>query len=89
MILAPPLSGSIGSPPLTLCLATSAPSSTASTGAQVHIIDPERAEVAARPSGQIARAGERAAYPSTAEGPGTGTLAPFAVSIRRPERQGA
>jgi hypothetical protein len=43
----------------------------------------------ARPAGQIARAGERVVYPYTAEGPGTGTLAPFAVSIRRPERQGA
>jgi len=74
---------------LTLCLATSAPSSTPSTGAQVHNIDPERAEVPALPPGQLARAGERVAYPATAEGPGTGTLAAFAVSIRRPERQGA
>jgi hypothetical protein len=58
-------------------------------GSQGQVIDPERAEVPARPAGQIAWAGERAIHPYTVEGPGTGTLAPFAVSIRRPERQGA
>ena len=50
----------------------------------MHIIDPERAEVAARPSGQIAWVGEPAVYPSTAEGPGTGRLAPLVTSIRAP-----
>ena len=40
-------------------------------------------------SGQTAQAGQRTVTTYTAEGPGTGTLAPFAVPGRRPERQGA
>lgn len=54
--------------------------------ASLVLIGPERAEVPAYPAGHNAQAGERAVHPYTAEGPGTGTLAPFAVSIRRPER---
>jgi hypothetical protein len=63
--------------------------SAASWRARDQVIDPERAQVPARLAGLIAAAGERAVYPYTAEGPGTGTLAPFTVSVRRPERQGA
>jgi hypothetical protein len=41
-----------------------------------------------RPAGP-SRLAKRTAYPYAVQAPGTGTLAPFTVSIWRPERQGA
>ena len=58
-------------------------------GQPIVSIDPERAVVPAPPAGRTVPAGQRAVDPYTAQASGTGTLAPFVVSGRRPERQGA
>ena len=78
-----------GSTPTICCYVAPHPHPRKKAGRPLVPIDPERAVVPAPPAARTVPAGKRAVYRYTAQAPGTGTLAPFTVSIRRPERQGA
>jgi GNAT superfamily N-acetyltransferase len=77
-----------GTTPTICCYMAPHPRPRKEPGRPLVPIDPERTAVPARPAAWAVPAGG-VVYPYTARAPETGTLAPFTVSMRRPERQGA